>query len=156
MENPTLFLEAAEAELAEIERKLVDIVPLKERRDQLRAFIAMGHSLWGTKPATAIEVPSQPKAERRPITEPGTTKAQILVRTEQIIATEGPIETRHLVARLQAAGVEIGGADKVLSVSSVLSRAKDKFKSDRAAGGWTLVHPHKEETPSGAPTPEGA
>ena len=64
--------------------------------------------------------------------------------------------TRKLVSeKIEAEGVSIGSADKVLAVSTILSRAKEKFKSDRAAGGWVLVKPHQEETPQGAPTPAG-
>ena len=67
-----------------------------------------------------------------------------------------PQATRALVDYIEGHGVAIGSADKVLAVSALLSREKSKYKSDRAAGGWTLIDPDKEETPQGASTPAGS
>ena len=82
-------------------------------------------------------------------------KDRVAAVAAEIILAEGPMLSRQLVERLKARGVEVGGADPAIGVSTILSR-NDNFKSDRAAGGWVLVQPHNEAPPPGAPTPAGA
>lgn len=159
------LLASAETELADIERKLAELAPLATRRDQLRMFLNIGRTLYAppsgqtsilngepqARPPAAALVRSDAKPART-----DTLKARIADAVESIIHAEGPMRTRELLKRIEARGIEIGGANKLDSVSVVLSRSKDRFKVDRAAGGWVIVHPHKEVTPSGAPTPAGS
>ena len=143
-------------ELAEIDAKLADLVPLQRRRAQLMPFVEMGKALQSGEQGSAtsdLSTASRPSAAPR---KGGTAKDRIIEMAERAIASVGYVSTADLLKLLEEQGLEIGSDNKMLAVSSVLSREKDKFKSDRAAGGWVLVAPHKEETPTGAPTPEGA
>lgn len=146
----------AVVELQGIEQQLAALVPLQKRRDQLRPFVEMGRALFDTRPASdgnadsrnasSIAVPALTSGKA------GSAKAQIISAAKSIIEAEGPMQTKTLLDRIQASGIEVGGVDKTITVSVILSRAKDLFKSDRAAGGWKLIHPHKEENPVDAPT----
>ena len=160
--------ERAIAELERIEAELAKMAALQKRRDYLRQYIELDRILFDEQAADdarqdPMDVPMhKPRAvlndprvlEERPRRE--FTKDLILSGAMRWITSNGPMQTADLVKLLEQDGVVIGGADKVLTVSSILSRTKDQFKSDRAAGGWTLVSPHKEETPQGAPTPAGS
>ena len=155
------LLSSAEQELAEVERKLADLAQLAQRRDQLRMFINIGRTLYAAPAGQGSLVPQAEPAVHladTPISYIGgeSKKARIADAVATLLVAEGPMQTRALVARLEAQGVDIGGSNKIDTVSVVLSRTKDRFKSDRAAGGWTLVAPHKEATPPSAPTLAGS
>ncbi len=155
-----------EAAVQELEAIEAQIKPLLARREELRQFVELGRKLFvqgsyavSTDVGQGVQIEalgSVADAAPRRVRRSTSTKDQIIRCAQQAIATAGPRKTADIIALLEADGVEIGGSDKTLTVSSVLSRAKDIFKSDRAAGGWTLVSPHKEETPQGAPTPAGS
>ena len=146
----------AEAELAVIERELAKVLPLQRRGEQLRVLIELWRKLYvdaDGAPAVAT-VPVAPLMTRAP--KLGTQKERILDAAEQFIqASGGAATTRALLTRLESLAIEVGGADKVGGLSAILSRA-DHFKSDRAAGGWVLVQPHKKVTPPSAPTLAGS
>ena len=160
--------ERAIAELKRIEAELAKMAALQKRRDYLRQYIELDRILFAERAADdarqdSMDVPMHkpravlndpPELEERPRRE--FTKDRILTGARRLIAANGPMQSADLISALEKVGVVIGGADKVLTVSSILSRAKDQFKSDRAAGGWTLVSPHKEVTPPSAPTPAGS
>ena len=158
--TPT-FIAKAEAELAGIEKQLAGIALLQRRRDQLRTLIALGRQLYleehpqsdmiSPAPAMAPQAAVHPANSAKS----GTQKERILDAIAGMVTATVGQSTRQLVDRLAAQGIEIGGSDKIGSLSAILSRS-DLFKSDRAAGGWVLSTSHKEETPTGAPTPEGA
>ncbi len=155
------ILVSAQSELDDIERKLAGMLPLQQRREQLRQFINIGRVLYAPQAAPQQPLQSAPTAEQdalpSPQAMPGTRTKQSRIANGAIaILAAGPMSTRAIVARLEALGVNIDGKDKVADVSAVLSRDKARFKSDRAAGGWLLVQPHKEVPPPGAPTPAGA
>ena len=147
----------AVAEIAEIEQLIANLTELQRRRDQLRMFVDMGAALY--QPATEVQMP----APRRHIVMPQSTaprktlKSRIVEGAVRLIRLHGPMQSRRLSELLEQDGVELRYADKALGVSTVLSREKSQFKSDRAAGGWVIIEsPHKEVTPQGAPTPEGS
>lgn len=153
------LLSTAEAELADIERKLADMQPLVQRRDQLRTFLAIGRTLYAAPPGQETLLPaavgreqtaavSAPKAE-------GTLKARVVEAAAALISAEGPMRTRDILRRLEAQGIEIGGSNKIDTVSVILSRSKDRFQPDRSLG-WSLVQGHKEATPPVAPTTAGS
>jgi hypothetical protein len=139
------FYSKATVELAEIESRLAELIPLQRRRDQLRAFIDAGKALYESSGNAALT--ARPRQD--------TAKARILDGSERIIRQHGPKGSRELVELLEQEGVHIGGTEKLITVSTLLSRAKDRFQSDRAAGGWVLVNSHNEQTPQGADTPAG-
>ena len=163
------------AELERVEAELAKMAALQKRRDHLRQYIDLGRILFDQQasidapqktmtpsPAWSVAPPaSSPTEVPGPIyavtgRKREFTKDRIVSGATSLITNNGPMQTAELVKMLEQDGVIIGGADKVLTVSSILSRTKDQFKSDRAAGGWTLVKAHKEEPPQGAPTPAGA
>ena len=151
------LLASAESELAGIERKIAEMQPLMQRRDQLRTFISVGRTLYASPQGQASMLPpavSEPLAAVAMKT--GTQKARIIEAAASLIAARGPLQTKDLLRLVQEQGIDVGGSDKLVSMSVLMSRARDHFKSDRAAGGWVLVQPHKEETPPGAPTPAGS
>ena len=148
-------------ELQDIEQQLAALVPLQKRRDLLRPFVEMGRALFDAQPSSDGNASSESASSISPpppltTVKAGSAKAQIIAAAKSLIAAEGPMQTKTLLDRMHASGIEVGGVDKLITVSVILSRAKDVFKSDRSAGGWKLVHPHKEETPQGAPTPAGS
>ena len=159
----------AVAELERIEAELAKIAMLQKRRDSLRQYIELDRILFDKQSAdnarqddstdaaarkqqVALDAPNL--RDERPRRE--SAKDRILNGAARLIDSNGPMQTVDLVKMLERGGIAIGGADKLLTVSSILSRAKDRFKSDRAAGGWVLLSPHKEETPQGAQTPAGS
>lgn len=160
--------ERAIEELERIEAELAKMALLQKRRDYLRQYIELDRILFDQEaPDDARQNSMSDPTQRalmaindqhgpndRPRRE--TTKDRILIGARRWITSNGPMQSAELVKLLEKDGVVLGGADKVLNVSSILSRAKEQFKSDRAAGGWTLVSPHNEETPQGAPTPAGS
>ncbi len=157
---PNDLLAAAEAELADIERKLADMQPLAQRRDQLRMFLSIGRTLYATPvgqgqlipPVVSAAVPAPPQSAT-----PGqpTVKMRVIEAAAALIAANGPLRTRDILAHLQAQGIEVGGSNKLDTVSVILSRTKDRFKPDRALG-WSLVDDQKEATPPVAPTTAGS
>lgn len=152
------LLSTAEAELAEIERKLAEMQPLAQRRDQLRMFLSIGRSLYAGPPGQSEPLPPMPAAPTGRAPEAafgGTVKARVVEAVAALLAANGPMRTRDILARLQAQGIEIGGANKVDTVSVILSRTKDRFKPDRTLG-WSLVDQQKEATPPVAPTTAGS
>ena len=146
------------AEIESIEREIARLLELQRRRDQLRAFVDMGDELFqpssqaqdSPTPRRRIEA-SQGVAPRR------TLKSQIVEGAVRLIRLHGPMQSRRIADLLEQDGVELRYANKALGVSTILSREKSQFKSNRAAGGWVIIDsPHKEVTPQGATTPEGS
>ena len=156
------LLSEAQRELDAVERKLAELALLQNRRDQLKTFISLGRNLFAasetqppTKPAVLhIAVPVQESlyAFRAASL---SKKDRIAAAAAEIITKNGPKPTRDLLPLIEASGVLIGGGDKLQALSAVLSR-DDRFKTDRAAGGWVLLQPHKEEPPQGVSAPAGA
>ena len=151
------LLASAESELSEIERKIAEMQPLMQRRDQLRTFISVGRTLYASPQGQSSMLPAAvSESLTPPSVKAGTQKARIIEAASSLIASHGPLQTKDLLRLVQEQGIDVGGADKLVSMSVLMSRAKDVFKSDRAAGGWTLIHPHKEGTPQGATPPAGS
>ena len=150
----------AVAELAGIDQKLSEFVALQKRREQLLTFVNIGRALYdgdGLGPPPSAATAPMAAGNGSNIALPRVTvKTQILDTAERLINDHGPMQSRELVEKLEAGGIMIGSANKVLAVSTIMSRAKDKFKSDRSAGGWSLNSPHKEAPPPDAPTSAGA
>lgn len=155
-------LDQASEQLADIESQIQALV---KRREALRAFVELGNQLFTSATPTAeTQLSNTIKAiaetlqktnsfrdvlERRRVRE-GTAKARI----EQIAASQirlnGNTQTADVLEQAEAEGVEIGAANKLLAVSSILSRSP-QFSNDRSLG-WTLA----KEKPEGAPTLSGS
>jgi hypothetical protein len=66
-----------------------------------------------------------------------TAKSVVISVAEEMLANGGWKPTREILEQALARGAEINAKNKFLRVSSILSRAKDKFVSDRSKG-WAL------------------
>lgn len=83
-----------------------------------------------------------------------TAKGRILAAVEEYISVDGPQTTRQLLARLEQDGIEVGGSDKMNSLSVILSKS-GQYKADRI-NGWQSESSHKEVTPPDAGTSAGS
>jgi len=74
-------------------------------------------------------------------------KAQIELAAEQALLKKQPLQTGELLSILKSVGVQVGGADEIVNLSSYLSRC-DKFIHRRKDGGWFLAKEgEKKEAP---------
>ncbi len=148
----------AKSELAEIDSQ---IAALQQRRESLRRFVDLGASLYGSpndaglSSITPLGYIQAGLADIRAIyAHERTAKARILAICEAHISQRGATPTRDLLVIIEAAGVEISGADKINTLSVLLSKS-NKFVSDRKVG-WSLNRPHEEKPPQGVDAPAGA
>lgn len=150
----------AEAELASIDSQMA---ALEKRRKELDQFVELGRRLFASQHGPIIARLPIPTSStlRRAMDQAAqhgrdmSMKARILSLCKQYIKDLGrPVMTRELLAHIEANGVEVTGADKVTTISVILSRS-DEFKSDRALG-WSLIPAQKELTPQDAPTSAGS
>jgi hypothetical protein len=84
-----------------------------------------------------------------------TKKEAILTNSAAILGDGVARFSRQLLAELSDRGVQVGGKDPILNLSSYLSREKDIFVSDQRAGGWSLRRLPKKVRPDEAPTSSG-
>jgi hypothetical protein len=134
-------LGAAQAELASV-RSQIDA--LQKREQKLQAFIDLGRELFSSAIDQELAAPPSDDLnvfERMAIAQRPSMKARILELAREAIQKNGPMHTRDLLAYVERAGVSVTGADKLITVSVILSRS-DEFKSDRTAG-WSF----QEKTP---------
>lgn len=138
--------------LADIERQRKEI---EAKEQKLKQFLALGADLFPEQ-FTATPVAAQTPAQRQlavaaaPKARQGTAKAAIIETAIEIMRIHGHVMTGDVLAAVEAKGVEIGAKDKLLQVSSILSREKQTFASDRSKG-WSLV----EKKPDSAGTLPG-
>ena len=148
---------------AETELNLIDqqIAALQRRQVSLREFVTLGRKLFDAPAVQAsLGLPDRQATEatgfavmaRAARPRDGTVKARILETTEAIIKDHGRIHTKALIERLEANGIENGGADKTVTVSVILSRS-ERFKADRSLG-WGMAE--KKENPQDASTFTGS
>lgn len=83
-----------------------------------------------------------------------STKAQVLSLAEEVVAKEGCATTRDVLKRLDSEGIAVGGKDKLLAVSKILSES-NKFKLKNRKEGWTFKD-DKTAEPDSAPTESGS
>lgn len=84
-----------------------------------------------------------------------TLKEQILDTSEAVLVDGKRRSSRELLRELAYRGIVLGGRDPVTNLASYLSKEKDRFQSDKKAGGWTLVRLLKQTRPGSAPTLPG-
>lgn len=82
-------------------------------------------------------------------------KDQIVGTVETILMDGRRRTTRELLAELQERGIDVGGADAMNNLAAYLSPQKEKFNSDRKAGGWGLNNLPKKGNPDDALPPSG-
>lgn len=155
------LLTKAKQELRDIDQRIAELL---RRKNDLQAFVATGERLFGStqSPSSLVEVAAAVAASTRGFAQAmvehnareKTKKAQILEVVESAIPPGTYKPVRELVELVQARGIDLGG-DPISAVSVLLSR-DDRFISERAKGGWTMIDPNKEETPRGAATPAGS
>lgn len=108
-------------------------------------FIFFGGPVQGPKPQTSTEVKARTFQSQ---------KEMVLTKAKEIIALMGSMTTKELIEYIESTGQTIGGSDKTLTVSSILSRSEE-FESDRVKG-WSLKEGPKEKTPQDAATSAGS
>jgi hypothetical protein len=150
------------ADLESIRKQLAAYDGLKKREAQLVAILPALLALYAPEELEqeapkAAAAPSPPPLQRRLVLQPPAVsqKDRILEAAASVFMKMGPLKSRDMLQHIEAAGVHVGGADKVGALSAILSKS-DRFESDRAAGGWVLVStPQKEEAPRGIDAPAG-
>jgi hypothetical protein len=155
MDQPS-ELAKAEAELTAIDGKLAELDRqrgvLEQRRSNLKAFVQLGRSLFGTGPIFAAPVFGENPFGttiaqavtadlRQSVQRDASMKARILDLSKNAITMHGSLHTVQLVKLIEDTGLQITGKDKNVTVSVILSRSPE-FVSDRSRG-WSLA----EKTP---------
>jgi hypothetical protein len=126
---------AAQRECAELKRKLE---ALNTRIAELETFIRVAGTL-----AVSAAPSGRPRLTRELVIEhgvpiPQTFKAQVIKVTEDALTETKWMKTKDIVSRLEKSGVTINTAgNKVVRISAILVKEKDKFLSNRKRG-WTL------------------
>lgn len=139
------YLELAAKELAAIEllekQEAEERKAREERKEKLRAFTAIGVSLFGASPPSLVvaQATEPIRTLTIPTTKPGrkgTAKARIEEIAAELIQEHGYMQTEDILEVVEQRGLQIGAANKPLAVSTILSRSPN-FVSDRSKG-WSL------------------
>lgn len=69
---------------------------------------------------------------------PSSKRAMIESAAEAVLRQKFPLQTAELLAVLRQRGVEVGGTDEAVNLSSYLSKSA-RFVNSRRDGGWFLV-----------------
>ena len=142
-------IETAKAELMDIDARIQALI---KRRDALRSFVDLGSLLFSD--GTVIAVRDQPPlpervrgteaikelVARRP--RETTIKARIEQIATNLIERRGNVQTAEILSQAEGEGVKIGAADKLLAVSTILSRSPS-FTNNRSLG-WSLTNKKPE------------
>lgn len=125
---------------AEMERGMQEI---QHRMQELETFLKIADTI---QPQKLVEYSEE---TRMP-----TLKDQVLSATQRMLRGGIQMQTRDIVQELERQGIKLPGgtpAGKVLRVSLLLSREKEKFVADRT-NGWSLKSvdgDEKEEAEAG-------
>ena len=134
--------------LADIERQKQD---LAKKEQDVKQFMALGARLFpeqfGTAVAPPVEQQRQLAVAAVPKARIGTARSAIIETAIALMEERGYVQTADVLNAVEAKGVTIGAKDKMLQVSSILSRDKATFKADRSKG-WSLTN----KKPDSAPT----
>lgn len=112
--------------LAKAQQELADI---EKRRAELQEFITLGAKLFSVQQTSLI-------AKETTASHGNSFKAKVTNIADEALSDGTTKTTKEIIGLLKANGVEITGANPVITVSTILSRQKDKFKSDRGVG-WS-------------------
>lgn len=125
----------AKTELHDIEQR---VRVLLARKDKLTNFISTYAELFGPQAALDVRAPD-PKASRGAKQPPA--KVIILSAVSDILMDGHRRSTRTLLDLLGHRDIKVGGKDKLLALSALLSR-DERFETDRKIG-WSLVDTQK-------------
>lgn len=124
-------------EAAAIEKQIAE---LTERKKALNEFVRIGLNLSGM--ARKSDLPAVVFGASKSLTSHtlifhGPNKRRIEEAVKEILADGSSMMTRPLIEELAKRNIEVGGKDKVLALSAILSRNKEAFQNDRKIG-WSL------------------
>ena len=125
--NP--YIKAAQEERSQLSKEIAD---RQKRMMELDTFLRVAHTL--PEPAKAGKPQKKPRVYKRGV----TAKSVVIAVAEEMLTTREWIPTKDVLEQALARGAQINAKNKFLRVSSILSRAKEKFVSDREKGGWAL------------------
>lgn len=130
------------------------IAALQKRRNELAQFIDLHQRLYPTR--DIFDMGPDDSGNRLASTLAaataefdGTAKARIERAVSEILSDGAPRHTRVLLDELAKRGIEVGGQNKVIALSSILSRNKDTFEADRKVG-WRLKKEMSEPAATGS------
>ena len=144
--NP--YLKTAQEERNKLLKQRADI---DKRIAELESFSRVMHTL--PEPAKAGKPQLKPRVYKRG----ATAKSVVIAVAEEMLATRNRIRTQEVLDQALARGAQINAKNKFLRVSSILSKADDKFVSDRSKG-WALkgARPKVEGLSAQTLNPSGA
>jgi multidrug resistance efflux pump len=100
----------------------------------LNAYLAAEEADLTSRPRSPLAIGAVQRLMS--VSQKKSVKHQVLETASRILSDDQPRTTEELVAALAQEGVAVGGANKALTVSSILSRDKN-FKANRKHG-WSL------------------
>lgn len=128
------IIQKAKADLAEIKAQ---VAPLLAKQRKLEAFLSIYSD--DKSADSQSELPLSPFQAMVALANAGQrspAKAIVTNAVYEILSDGNPRPTRQLLGLLTERNIEVGGADKVLALSALLSR-DDRFQASRAVG-WSL------------------
>lgn len=133
-------IEKAQSEQATLESRLAEITlqasDIDKRLQDVKAFIKLYNEYQGA--SLLLDLNEMPSFGARP----KSKKDQIIDYAKQLLADGRHRHTTEILNAIENSGIEITATDKVISISSILSKEKALFQSSRKHG-WSLVK--KEE-----------
>ncbi|MBN8714489.1 MAG: hypothetical protein J0H50_11055 [Xanthomonadales bacterium] len=124
----------AKTQLKSLQRQIAD---LQSRQDRLSQFIATFEELRALpEEADDLVTPAARMNELAMSRPPRTAKAMIVDAVQQILADGRPRHSRELLAILEEQRIAIGGKNKLLALSAILSK-DESFRASRKVG-WSL------------------
>lgn len=124
-----------------------EIRRLHARKVKLQQFMRTYSELFDSKLEDHLVPDDKDESDKK-----RPAKAIILDAVENILSDDNPRHTRILLDMLRMRGIEVGGKDKVLALSALLSR-DDRFESDRKVG-WSLKSSNEAMSGAGGTAPD--
>ena len=113
------------------------IASLKAKQDRLSQFISTFEELRALPDeGDDLVAPAARLNELATSAAPRTAKVMIADAARQILSDGAPKHTRDLLSIMEKQGIAVGGKDKVLALSAILSK-DDDFQASRKVG-WSL------------------
>ena len=148
--HPMDVIAKARAQLSALQGKIAEF---QSKQQRLREFIATFEELRGIPDDDGDSVAEGPSVivQMERLSRGQKPAKSIIADAVGATLRDGiPKHTRALLEMLDAVGIEVGGKDKVLSLSAILS-SDDRFQASRKVG-WSL----KKAEPVSASTETGS
>jgi len=126
----------------------LQIKKLQEELSKAEAFIALHSHFAGSVPPQIPPGTPLPGPGRATMTV-GLQKIRIVDVAATVLSERSPLKTQEILDALDALNYRVGGEDRLVNLSSMLSR-DPRFKTKRGEG-WSLVAPE-----TAMPSPVGA